>query len=93
MFYLFEASVKQLPPMKEEEFKALLAKERATALNLIKEGKIKALYYKSGQMAVVGIFDVASNEELHKIAASLPMFPVLDIKVTPLNEYEKFSLV
>jgi muconolactone D-isomerase len=32
----------------------------------------------------VSIFDVESNEELHGLLSQLPLFPYMEIRVTPL---------
>ena len=32
----------------------------------------------------VSVFDVAGNDELHALLAGLPLFPYMDIAVTPL---------
>ena len=38
----------------------------------------------AGQYANVSIFDVQDNAELHDILSGLPLFPFMDITVTPL---------
>lgn len=40
-----------------------------------------------GEYANVSIFDVASNDELHDLLSALPLFPYMDIKVTPLARH------
>ncbi|MGE8636989.1 MAG: muconolactone Delta-isomerase family protein, partial [Achromobacter piechaudii] len=37
--------------------------------------------------ANVSIFDVESNDELHTLLASLPLFPYMDINVTALARH------
>jgi muconolactone D-isomerase len=37
-----------------------------------------------GEYSNVSVFDVASNDELHELLAGLPLFPWMDIRVTPL---------
>ncbi|MDK7178466.1 muconolactone Delta-isomerase family protein, partial [Micrococcus luteus] len=33
------------------------------------------------------VFDVESNDELHDILSKLPLFPFMEIKVTPLAKH------
>lgn len=37
-----------------------------------------------GEYANYSVFDVESNDELHQILSGLPLFPYMDIHVTPL---------
>jgi muconolactone delta-isomerase len=38
----------------------------------------------AGQDANISVFDVADHDELHAILSSLPLFPLMEITVTPL---------
>lgn len=67
-----------------EEREATLARERAYALDLQKQGKWLHLWRVVGRYANVSIFDVHSTDELHEILWSLPLFPYMAIDVTPL---------
>ncbi len=35
----------------------------------------------------MSIFDVSGNDELHTILSGLPLFPYMEIKVTPLANH------
>jgi muconolactone D-isomerase len=75
----------QLPPsMPPEQAAALKADEKALAQRLQDEGKWRHLWRIAGQYANVSVFDVASNEELHALLLSLPLFPYMQIDVMPL---------
>jgi len=37
-----------------------------------------------GRYSNISIFDVGSNDELHDILSSLPLYPFMTIQVTPL---------
>lgn len=37
-----------------------------------------------GEYSNVSVFDVTSNDELHDLLSGLPLFPYMDIHVTPL---------
>jgi muconolactone D-isomerase len=57
-------------------------RERAQALQ--REGKWRHLWRIAGHYSNVSVFDVASPQELHDILSTLPLFPFMDIAVTPL---------
>ncbi len=52
------------------------------------ERKILAAGCLVGKRANVFIVEAASNEELHQLLMSLPMFSMLEIDVTPLTSAE-----
>jgi muconolactone D-isomerase len=62
----------------------LKAEERARAQQLQRSGQWCHLWRVVGRYANVSVFDVASHDELHALLSGLPLFPFLDIRVTPL---------
>ena len=58
--------------------------ERELSQNLQRQGKWRHIWRVAGRYANVSIFDVETNDELHDILMSLPLFPFMDIKVTAL---------
>ena len=58
--------------------------ERERAQQLQREGKWRHLWRIAGRYANVSVFDVSGPEELHDILSSLPLFPFMEISVTPL---------
>lgn len=70
-----------MPPAQAEQLKQ---SERELAQNLQRSGKWRHLWRLAGQYANFSIFDVASVEELHNLLISLPLFPYMQIEVTPL---------
>ncbi|VVN67581.1 muconolactone Delta-isomerase [Pseudomonas fluorescens] len=60
-------------------------KKRATALQ--EAGKWPHLWRVVGQYSNISILDVASNDELHELLSSLPLFPYMTIQVTPLAKH------
>lgn len=67
--------------IKVEELKAT---EKALSQKLQKEGKWRHIWRLAGEYSNFSIFDVESNEELHEIMMSLPLYPYMKIEVTPL---------
>lgn len=70
-----------LDPIRADELKRT---ERERAQSLQKQGKWRHLWRISGRYSNVSIFDVESPQELHDIISTLPLFPFMDIVVTPL---------
>lgn len=61
-----------------------VARERAYSQELQRRGTWVHIWRIVGEYANFSIFDVASNDELHGILSNLPLFPYMDITVTPL---------
>lgn len=70
-----------------ERANKLKADEKALALKLQQSGKWKSLWRIVGQYANISIFDVESNDELHQLLSSLPLYPFMQIVVTPLAQH------
>lgn len=83
---LFQVQMIIKPPvdLAPEEFDALKAREKERAQELMRAGTWRHLWRHVGHYANTSIFDVESNEELHGILTGLPLFPFMDITVTPL---------
>jgi muconolactone D-isomerase len=58
--------------------------ERERAQELQRAGKWRHLWRIAGQYANVSIFDVSGPQELHDILSGLPLFPFMEIEVSPL---------
>lgn len=62
----------------------IVAREKEYSQRLQRSGKWPHLWRIAGQYANFSVFDVESNDELHDLLAGLPLFPYMDIQVTPL---------
>ena len=65
----------------------LKADEKTRAQELQRAGNWVHLWRVAGRYANVSVFDVADHDELHAILSSLPLFPFMDIIVTPLARH------
>ena len=75
----------QLPhTMPKAEADQLKSKEKELAAQLQHSGHWRHLWRVAGRYANVSIFDVADATELHELLLSLPLFPYMDIAVTPM---------
>jgi muconolactone D-isomerase len=75
----------RLPHDLDPEVRAdLVAREKAYSQELQRSGRWPHLWRIVGEYSNVSIFDVGSTDELHDLLSGLPLFPYMDIKVTPL---------
>ncbi|NGN91321.1 muconolactone Delta-isomerase [Nocardioides sp. KC13] len=64
-----------------------IAREKAYAQELQLAGKWPHLWRIAGEYANFSVFDVESHDELHQILSGLPLFPYMDVQVTPLAKH------
>lgn len=77
-----------LPPDLDPEVRAeLVAREKERALDLQRAGVWPQLWRIVGEYANFSVFDVDSNDTLHSVLSSLPLFPYMRIQVTPLARH------
>ncbi|WP_132993041.1 muconolactone Delta-isomerase [Gordonia zhaorongruii] len=75
----------KIPNDLDPEVKAeTVAREKAYSQDLQRSGKWPHIWRIVGEYSNYSIFDVADNGELHGILSGLPLFPYMDITVTPL---------
>ena len=84
MLFHVEMDVRIPHDLPAEKVDALKQAERARAMELQRTGAWRHLWRVAGRYANVSIFDVAGAQELHDILSSLPLFPFMEIQVTPL---------
>ena len=78
----------RIPPDLDPEVKAdLVARETAYAQEVQESGRWLHLWRIVGEYANVSVFDVESNDALHDLLSGLPLFPYMDITVTPLAKH------
>ncbi|MEP4892303.1 MAG: muconolactone Delta-isomerase [Aliiglaciecola sp.] len=83
---LFQVNMTVIPPkdMPKEQFDEIKATEKKYAEQLQQQGIWKHLWRVVGQYANVSIFDVKDNAHLHEILMGLPLYPYMEMTVTPL---------
>jgi len=65
----------------------LLAREREYSQRMQRSGVWPHLWRIAGQYANLSVLDVESNQHLHDVLSQLPLFPYMDIQVTPLAQH------
>jgi muconolactone D-isomerase len=77
-----------LPPdMAPEQRQSLQTAEAARGRELREAGTIARMWRVPGQLANVGIWNVADATELHEAVSSLPLFDWMSVRVEPLAEH------
>lgn len=84
MIYQVVMNVSIPRDLPREEAADILAREKAYSQDLQRSGKWRHIWRIAGQYANVSIFDVRDHDELHQILSGLPLFPFMQIEVTPL---------
>lgn len=65
----------------------LKTEEKARAQELQRAGTWLHLWRIAGEYANYSVFDVESHDSLHNILSALPLFPYMQITVTPLARH------
>jgi len=87
MLYCVEMDVQVPRDLDPMVFDRLKAEEKSRAADLQRAGTWRHLWRVAGRYANISIFDVASHDELHAILSTLPLFPFMQVKVTPLAQH------
>lgn len=84
MLFLVRMDVELSKTLSAGEVTDLLAREKAYAQDLQRDGRWRHLWRVVGEYANYSVFDVESNDALHALLSGLPLFSHMKIHVTPL---------
>lgn len=84
MEFLVQIQVDFPPDMAEEALADVMEREAARGRELRDAGTIVRIWRIPGRRANVGIWRAETADELHAALTSLPAFPWIDARVTPL---------
>lgn len=84
MLFLAQMNVRIPHDADKDTIDQLKAAEKKRSAELQRSGTWVHLWRIAGRHANVSVFDVSSHDELHDILWTLPLFPYLDIEITPL---------
>ncbi|AVS85911.1 muconolactone delta-isomerase [Paracidovorax avenae] len=87
MLFMAEMTVRIPSTLAPEVADEIKRKEKDYSQQLQRDGKWRHLWRVVGEYANVSIFEVSGNDELHTILSGLPLFPYMEIKVTPLANH------
>jgi muconolactone D-isomerase len=87
MLFMAEMEVRLPHDMPAERKAELQRAEAAYSGAAQRDGRWLHLWRVAGRYANVSILDVESVDALHELLSGLPLFPYLDIRVTPLARH------
>ncbi|WP_339672634.1 muconolactone Delta-isomerase [Dasania marina] len=83
---LFKVEMEVIVPhdVDPEVFESIKSKEKEYASELQSKGVWRHLWRVAGEYKNISIFDVDSNQALHDTLMGLPLYPYMNVEVTPL---------
>ncbi|MBH0086300.1 muconolactone Delta-isomerase [Psychrobacter sp. SCQQ22] len=84
MLYHVRMDVLLPTDMNADKVSELKQAEKVLSHKFQEQGKWRHIWRLAGEYSNFSIFDVESNEELHDIMMSLPLYPYMKVEVTPL---------
>lgn len=87
MLYLVRMDVNIPTDLPAADAAAIKEREKNYSQGLQRDGRWPHLWRVVGEYANYSIFDVTSNDELHNVLQGLPLFPYMQIDVTPLAKH------
>jgi len=87
MLYLVHMRVELPADMPAAQADEIKAREKAYSQQLQRDGSWPHLWRVVGEYANYSVFDVPSNDALHEMLSALPLFPYMQITVTPLAKH------
>ncbi len=85
--FLVEIDIILPPDLGEERRRTLLEAEFARGSALAQAGVLRAVWRVPGRLANRGIWAAADATALHEALTSLPLWPYMDVVVTPLARH------
>jgi muconolactone D-isomerase len=82
--FLVQIQVAFPPEMPAEQLADVMAREVTRGRELKDAGTIVRIWRVPGRRANVGVWRAETADELHEAITSLPAFPWIDARVTPL---------
>lgn len=87
MLFHVEMNVKIPHDTDPDTVARLKREEKERAQQLQRDGVWAHLWRVVGQYANISVFDVDSPTQLHEILSTLPLYPYMDVQVTPLTHH------
>jgi muconolactone D-isomerase len=86
--FLIEIEVRMPTSMDDSQRARLIEDERVRGRELAEQGVIRAIWRVPGRFANRAIWSAPDATELHNAISSLPLWPYLDVVVTPLATHD-----
>ena len=75
------------PDIDPDLLASVKAAEAKRGAQLVADGTLQRIWRIPGRRAVYGLYEVEGPDELHEVLSSLPLFPWMDMDVTPLGSH------
>jgi len=82
--YLVRIEIALPPDLDDQQRRTLLEAEETVGRQLVERGAIASIWRLPGRRANVAIWRAHDANELHTLISSLPLFPWMEVDVTPL---------
>ena len=83
MLFLTHAEI-DVRGVEPDQLADLQRREKELSQQYQRDGKCRHIWRVVGRYANYCIYDVSGNDDLHALLSALPLFPYMDIDVTPL---------
>lgn len=87
MLFMVKMVVTRPESMSDEAWAELRKDEKEYGQKLMRDGRFRHIWRVVGEVSNISIFDVDNNDELHEILTGFPLFPYMDMTVTPLAQH------
>ena len=87
MEFLVRIDLRPLSALPDERREELTAAELDRGLELRRRGTIVRIWRIPGARSNVGVWSATDATELHEALTSLPLWPYMDVEVTPLAQH------
>lgn len=87
MLFAVQMAVNLPADMDPEVRASTIAAEKEYAQRLQHAGEWLHLWRCAGQYSNLSVFDVSDNDRLNEVLWGLPLFPYMDITITPLARH------
>lgn len=87
MLFAVHMTVNLPPDLDPARRASTLAAEKEYSQELQRSGEWLHLWRNAGQYSNLSIFDVIDNDRLNELLWGLPLFPYMDVTVTPLARH------
>lgn len=87
MLFMVNIDLSLPADMPQKQKDELRTRENERAMELIKNNKLRRVWRIVGQTANFSVWESDTLEELHAVIGSLPLYPYMKVKVTPLIQH------
>jgi muconolactone D-isomerase len=87
MLFVLRIEVSVPADVSQQQKDELRRRENDRAMELIKQGKLRRIWRVVGEVSNVSLWEADTLEQMHANVGSLPLYPYMKVRVTPLIEH------